>query len=93
MNETFPSPAAAASARQLLYVSDQPPVTAADYELFASYPDLLSPAHLSEITGQCEATMRAMCAKGSLPAVKVGKRWYVPKPVMVEFVMGVRHGS
>ncbi len=60
------------------------------YELFAGYPDLLSPAHLADITGQCEATMRAMCAKGDLPAVKVGKRWYVPKPAMVELVMGAR---
>ena len=78
---------------RLLYVSEQPPITAADYELFSDYPDLLSPADLADITGQCEATMRSMCAKGRLPAVKVGKRWYVPKPAMVEFVMGVCHGS
>ena len=56
--------------------------------LFEDYPDLLTPAHLSEITGQCEATIRSLCGRGKLPAVRIGKRWYVPKTAMAAFVNG-----
>lgn len=73
---------------KVVYLSESPFPPAGDYELFSGYPDLLTPAHIAEITGQCEATARAMCARGELPAVRIGKRWYVPKPSMVEFVLG-----
>ena len=57
-------------------------------ELFADLPDLLTPKDLARLTGQCEATMRALCAKGELPAVRIGKRWYVPKTSFREYVEG-----
>lgn len=81
---------AATFGAKVVYLSESPIPSASDYELFASYPDLLTPAHIAEITGQCEATARAMCARGELPAVRIGKRWYVPKPSMVELVLGGR---
>ena len=84
--------AAAAFGARVVYVSESPIPSAGIYELFSGYPDLLTPAHIAEITGQCEATARAMCARGELPAVRIGKRWYVPKPSMVEFVFGGRDG-
>lgn len=73
---------------KVVYLSETPPANAATMLLFEDYPDLLSPAHLSEITGQCEATIRSLCSKGKLPAVRIGKRWYVPKTAMAAFVEG-----
>lgn len=73
---------------KVVYLSETPPASAAAMMLFEDYPDLLSPAHLSEITGQCEATIRSLCSRGKLPAVRIGKRWYVPKTAMTQFVEG-----
>lgn len=75
---------------KVLYVSASPPDTASARMLFEDYPDLLTPAHLSEITGQCEATIRSFCCRGKLPAVRIGKRWYVPKTAMISFVESAR---
>lgn len=77
---------------KVVYLSESPLSSADEYELFSNYPDLLTPAHIAEITGQCESTVRAMCTRGVLPAVRIGKRWYVPKPSMVELVLGGRDG-
>ena len=84
--------AMAALGAKVVYLSESPVPPTNGYELFADYPDLLTPAHIAEITGQCEATARARCARGELPAVRIGKRWSVPKPSMVEFVFGGRDG-
>lgn len=75
---------------RVVYVSTSPPDAPSIHMLFEDYPDLLTPAHLSEITGQCEATIRSLCGKGKLPAVRIGKRWYVPKTAMMSFVEGSR---
>ncbi|MBQ9004071.1 MAG: helix-turn-helix domain-containing protein [Eggerthellaceae bacterium] len=57
--------------------------------MFEEYPDLLTPNHLSEITGMTAHYIRKMCRNGDLPAVQVGKaRWYVPKCRFIEYVMG-----
>ncbi len=78
------------SACRVVYLSETPPESQSTQMLFEDYPDLLTPAHLSEITGQCEATVRSLCSKGKLPAVRIGKRWYVPKTAMVSFVESAR---
>lgn len=58
-------------------------------EMFAGYPDLLTPAHIAEITGMSVQYARTMCRTGMLPAVQVGKsRWYVPKQRFVAFLNG-----
>ncbi len=75
---------------KVIYLSESRPQSASEMLLFEDYPDLLTPAHLSEITGQCEATIRSLCGKGKLPAVRIGKRWYVPKTAMMAFVEGAR---
>lgn len=75
---------------KVIYLSESRPQSASAMLLFEDYPDLLTPAHLSEITGQCEATIRSLCAKEKLPAVRIGKRWYVPKTAMMAFVEGTR---
>ena len=53
------------------------------------YPDLLTPAHIAEITGMTAHYTRKLCRDGNLPAVQVGEsRWYVPKKKFVDMVMG-----
>ena len=49
---------------RVVYVSDAPMGATRAQMLFEDYPDLLTPAHLSEITGQCEATIRSLCGRG-----------------------------
>ncbi len=58
-------------------------------ELFSAYPDLLTPAHISELTGFTVEYVRKLCREHKIPAVQVGGRqWFVPKPRFVEYVMG-----
>ena len=58
-------------------------------ELFAGYPDLLTPAHISELTGFNVQYVRKLCREHRLPAVQIGSReWFVPKPKFVDYVMG-----
>ena len=76
---------------KILYVSETAPVISSEEkDLFARYPDLLTPQHISEITGQCQATIRSLCVTQALPAVRIGRRWYVPKPALIEYVQGGR---
>lgn len=68
-------------------MSNVPPIASSG--MFEEYPDLLTPNHLSEITGMTAHYIRKMCRNGDLPAVQVGKaRWYVPKCRFIEYVMG-----
>ena len=63
--------------------------TATGMEMFAGYPDLLTPAHIAEITGMSVQYARTMCRTGMLPAVQVGKsRWYVPKQRFIAYLNG-----
>lgn len=58
-------------------------------ELFAGYPDLLTPAHIAELTGFTVQYVRRLCRERRLPAVQIGSRdWFVPKVRFVEYVMG-----
>ena len=58
-------------------------------QLFAGYPDLLTPKHISELTGISVQYVRTMCREGRLPAVLIGEsRWYVPKTRFIAFVNG-----
>lgn len=58
-------------------------------KLFSAYPDLLTPAHISELTGFTVEYVRKLCREHKIPAVQVGGRqWFVPKPRFVEYVMG-----
>ena len=59
------------------------------YELFSGYPDLLTPKHISELTGISVQYVRTMCREGRLPAVLIGEsRWYIPKTRFIAFVNG-----
>lgn len=53
------------------------------------YPDLLTPAHISAISGMSPQHIRVLCREGGLPAVQVGgSRWYVPKKKFIDMIMG-----
>lgn len=57
--------------------------------LFSAHPDLLTPAHVAELTGFTVEYVRKLCREHKIPAVQVGGRqWFVPKPRFVEYVMG-----
>lgn len=59
------------------------------FELFDSYPDLLTPTHIAELTGFTVQYVRKLCREHRLPAVQIGVRqWFVPKPRFVEYVNG-----
>ena len=74
-----------------LYLSESAPSEANESkDLFDGYPDLLTPQHIAEITGQCQATIRSLCISNALPAVRIGRRWYVPKQDLIEYVRGGR---
>lgn len=62
--------------------------TPARMEMFAEYPDLLTPKHVSEITGITAQYVRTLCREGKLPAVLIGEaRWFIPKSRFIEFIM------
>lgn len=66
-----------------------PAMSSGSTELFANYPDLLTPADISEITGMTVEYTRRLCRKGKLPAVQIGEsRWYIPKPRFIAYVNG-----
>lgn len=52
------------------------------------YPDLLNVGHMREITGLSAQTIRAECANGRIPAVRIGRRWFIPKALFAEYVGG-----
>lgn len=56
-------------------------------ELFNSYPDLLTVQHVKELTGLSEQTIRAEINKGALPGARIGRRLYVPKSRMIDYVL------
>lgn len=53
-------------------------------EPFARFPDLMTVADVCEATGLSAQTVRISCASGELPAVKIGRRWFVPKSRLIE---------
>ena len=59
---------------------------------FDAYPDLLTVEDMRALTGLSAQTIRAECLKGGLPAVKIGRRWYVPKMRLLECLAGDRSG-
>lgn len=58
-------------------------------EMFDGYPDLLTPAHIAELTGFTVQYVRKLCREHRLPAVQIGERqWFVPKRRFIAYVNG-----
>lgn len=51
-----------------------------------NYPDLLTVQHLRELTGLSDQTIRAEINKGCLPGFRIGRRLYVPKAGLFEYI-------
>lgn len=57
-------------------------------EMFAQYPDLLTTAHIAEITGFNVQYVRQLCREQVLPAIQIGARaWFVPKTRFIDYVL------
>ena len=56
--------------------------------LLDSYPDVLNIGHVCEITGLSAQTVRQECSRGNLPAVRIGRRWFVTKSMFIDYLMG-----
>ncbi len=79
---TLPQPESARGAGRFRIVKVMP----AQAEPFAGYPDLLTVGHMQEITGMSAQAVRTSCASGQIPAVKIGRRWFVPKSRFADYV-------
>lgn len=51
------------------------------------YPDVLTVEHLSEITGECPATIRTAATRGQLKGIKIGRRWFFIKQVLIDSML------
>lgn len=57
-------------------------------EWFAGYGDVLTVEDLAQILRLSVKTVQRQCKRGDLPAVSIGRRWYVPKARLVAFLLG-----
>ena len=53
---------------------------------FEGYGDMLTVDDLAVILHVSRKTVQNQCRRGDLPAVLIGRRWYVPKTHLVEFL-------
>ncbi len=60
--------------------------------LFDGLPDLLTAQDVCDLTGASLQTVRRACAGGQIPAVRIGRRWYVPRTRFADYCEGVCHG-
>ncbi|WP_139653083.1 helix-turn-helix domain-containing protein [Raoultibacter phocaeensis] len=76
---------------RIIYASERPPVHCAPLE---GYGDLLSISDLQEITNLSAQTLRSACRQKRLPAIKIGRRYFVFKTLFVQFLEeGAHHVS
>lgn len=50
----------------------------------AVLPDLLTVEQMAEMLGLSTNTVRSLCRNGQIPAVHIGRRWYVPRAKLDE---------
>lgn len=55
-------------------------------QLLVGYSDLLSVRDLHELTGLSEQTIRTEINGGNLPGCRIGRRLYVPKKHLLEYI-------
>ena len=52
----------------------------------AVLPDLLTVEQMAEMLSLSTNTIRSLCRSGELPAVHIGRRWYVSRAKLNEFL-------
>lgn len=50
----------------------------------AASPDLFTVEQMAEMLGLSTNTVRSLCRNGQVPAVHIGRRWYVPRAKLDE---------
>ena len=53
---------------------------------FDGFSDLLTMKDGAVILAQSEATVRKLCREGELPSIRIGRRLYIPKSQLVDFI-------
>lgn len=59
-------------------------LTIPDSAASAASPDLLTVEQMAEMLGLSTNTVRSLCRSGQIPAVHIGRRWYVPRAKLDE---------
>ena len=54
--------------------------------MFGGYDDLLTVADMCQILRVNEKAVQRLCKRGEVPAVRIGRRWYVPRAAFIDFV-------
>ena len=58
-------------------------------DMFPQHPELLTMQDVADLTGMTVQYVRRLAREGRIPAVRIGqRRWYVPKPRFIEWIMG-----
>ena len=52
----------------------------------AASPDRFTVEQMAEMLGLSTNTVRSLCRNGQIPAVHIGRRWYVPRAKLNEFL-------
>lgn len=61
-------------------------LTIPDSAASAASPDLFTVEQMADILGLAQNTVRSLCRNGQIPAVHIGRRWYVPRAKLNEFL-------
>lgn len=56
-------------------------------EMFSDYPDLLTTADVASLTGLSVQTIRNEVNNGHLPGCRIGRRLYIPKQALIEYIL------
>lgn len=69
-------------------VSDKGVYLVSNFRLLKEYGDLLTVTDLSKLTGLSTQTIRGECRAGSLPSCKIGRRYFIPKTLLIQYLEG-----
>ena len=54
--------------------------------LIADLPDVMTPKDAAQVLPFSLNTIRELCASGELPARKVGRRWLIPRKLLIDYL-------
>lgn len=57
-------------------------------QLFANEPDVIPTKRFCEITGVSSKTVLRLIKNRELPGFKMGRAYFVPKPALIDYVLG-----
>jgi len=54
--------------------------------LITNLPDVMTPKDAAKVLPFSLNTIRELCANGELPARKVGRRWLIPRTLLISYL-------